>query len=217
MSHLFHPSEDLDPPYGNPIADKPFAKGQRREYLGRRVFTTRKGEPQPIDVWRAWCTSPTCSRSFKVTAFHGHDPEPAPAVCRYCIWLAKLAGRKATVAKTTHSGDSYYSVAAIARAADNAVGPLRIAKGTFYGANSETVFMTRKPKVVSMPPPKPRVVHTLAPRAPFRFIQAMLFKRRLRSMVVGDKVSLSGSEMAERWRRRRREAEGQPPHSKPKA
>jgi hypothetical protein len=101
LSHLFHPSQDLDPPYGNPIADKPFAKGQRREYLGRRVFTTRKGEPQPIDVWRAWCTSPTCSRSFKVTAFHGHDPEPAPAVCRYCIWLAKLAGRKATVAKTT--------------------------------------------------------------------------------------------------------------------
>jgi hypothetical protein len=95
MPHLFYPSDDFDPPFCNPIADKPFAIGQRREYLGRRVFTTRKGDPQPIDVWRAWCTAPTCSRSFKVTAFHGHDPEPAPAVCRYCIWLAKLAGRKA--------------------------------------------------------------------------------------------------------------------------
>jgi hypothetical protein len=95
MPRLFHPSDDFDPPFCNPIVDKPFAKGQRREYLGHRVFRTRKGDPQPIDVWRAWCTVPTCSRSFKVSAFHGHDPEPAPAVCRYCIWLAKLAGRKA--------------------------------------------------------------------------------------------------------------------------
>jgi hypothetical protein len=94
MPHLFHPSRDLDPPYCNPIADKPFAKGQRREYLGRRVFTTREGYPQPIDVWRAWCTAPKCSRSFRVSTFHGHDPEPAPAVCRYCIWRAKLAERK---------------------------------------------------------------------------------------------------------------------------
>jgi hypothetical protein len=85
---------------------------------------------------------------------------------------------------------------------------------------SEIVFMTRRPKVVNTRPPKPTVVNTRAPLAPCHLIHVMLFKRRLRSMVVGDKVSLSGSEMAERWRRRRRDAEGQktlPPHSKPKA
>jgi hypothetical protein len=108
MPHLFQPSHDLDPPYCNPIADKPFARGQRREYLGRLVFTTRKGDSQPIDVWRAWCTAPTCSRSFKVSTFHGpHDPEPAPAVCRYCVWRADLASRRAAVAKTAQPSSAY--------------------------------------------------------------------------------------------------------------
>jgi hypothetical protein len=70
--------------------------------------------------------------------------------------------------------------------------------------------MARKPEVVNTPPPKPRLVNALAPLAPCHFIQVMLFKRRLRLMAGSNSgVALSGREMAERWRQRRRDEEGQ--------
>ena len=47
--------------------------------------------------------TPTCTRSFKVSTFHGpHDPEPAPAICRCCRWRQSLAGRKAAEVERFH-------------------------------------------------------------------------------------------------------------------
>jgi hypothetical protein len=69
--HLFQPT-DGDPA----IADKPFAKGQFCKYLGRTVFKMATGRRCTVDMWRTRCAE--CERYFQTTAFHGHDPKPAP-------------------------------------------------------------------------------------------------------------------------------------------
>lgn len=59
-----------------PIAEKPFARGQRRRYLGRRFFAAAGGARRAIDVWESACA---CGSAFRVCAYlESRDPRPGP-------------------------------------------------------------------------------------------------------------------------------------------
>jgi hypothetical protein len=65
-----------------PIANKAFAPGQRRRYLGRHLFRASDGGRGGMDVWETVCP---CGSWFKVSAgMSTTDPKPAPTHCRKC-------------------------------------------------------------------------------------------------------------------------------------
>jgi len=65
-----------------PIANKAFATGQRRRYLGRHLFRASDGGPAGMDIWETVCP---CGSWFKVSAgLSTADPDPAPTHCRKC-------------------------------------------------------------------------------------------------------------------------------------
>ena len=65
-----------------PIANKTFAPGQRRRYLGRHLFRASDGGRAGMDIWEAVCP---CGSWFKVSAgMSTADPKPAPTHCRKC-------------------------------------------------------------------------------------------------------------------------------------
>ena len=76
-----------------PIAEKPFARGQRRRYLGRRFFAAAGGARRAIDVWgiglrlRLGVSRVRLPRVFEI-------PDPAPGQCRACRWEAKLTAKR---------------------------------------------------------------------------------------------------------------------------
>jgi hypothetical protein len=73
-----------------------------------------------VDMWRTRCAE--CERYFQTTAFHGHDPKPAPTLCR----RYKLAERERAVTVAEMARPS--AVAKQARAAEERLAAARLAE-----------------------------------------------------------------------------------------
>src|ERR1700722_10994816 len=71
-------------------------------------------------MWRTRCAE--CERYFQTTAFHGHDPKPAPTLCR----RYKLAERERAVTVAEMARPS--AVAKQARAAEERLAAARLAE-----------------------------------------------------------------------------------------